>query len=291
MASPFTSSKKTTISLLDMVRHWFVAYRAYGEARLLCSNSMLCRYSDELKRRGVEEYVAGGFSSLDLAHKYRIHAENTVFKWVRQYNVHEELTDSRPEKGEYLIVKNNKPRKTTRDECIRIVEYCIANAANYSLAAKEFDCSYGRVYFWVKKHKAQGTKGLYNRRGSQRPKDEFTELEKLQAENRLLKAQAKQQMDIDFLKTRCRRKEVTLKRMLYPNIYITIAGLVEEHPEYSMSRLCRLSHITRTSYYKWKNRQDNENDALNKLVAEKVELIHEEHPDMEYRCIRNTLER
>ena len=43
-----------------MVRHWFAAYIAYGEAGLICSNSMLCRYSAELKRRVVEEYVAGG---------------------------------------------------------------------------------------------------------------------------------------------------------------------------------------------------------------------------------------
>lgn len=68
--------------------------------------------------------------------------------------------------------KNSKPRKTTRDEHIRIVEYCIANAKNYSLAAKEFDCSCEQVYFWVKKYKAQVIKGLYDRRGSKRPKME-----------------------------------------------------------------------------------------------------------------------
>ena len=184
-----------------MVRHWFAAYRAYGEAGLIRSNSMLCRYSAELKRRVVAEYLAGGISTLELAHKYGIRAENTVSKWIRQYNVHEELTDSRPEKGEYLMVKNNKPRKTTRDERIRIVEYCIANANNYSLAAKEFDCSYGQVYFWVKKYEEKGIEGLCDRRGRSKPANELTELEKLQAENRLLKAQAKQQqMEIDFLK-------------------------------------------------------------------------------------------
>jgi hypothetical protein len=66
-----------------MVRQRFAAYRAYGEAGLICSNRMLCRYSAELKRRGVEEYVAGEISTLDLAHKYGIRAENTVSKWVR----------------------------------------------------------------------------------------------------------------------------------------------------------------------------------------------------------------
>jgi transposase-like protein len=126
---------------------------------------------------------------------------STVSKWVRQYNSHEELTDSRPEGGGYLMTKYNKPRKTTREERIRIVEYCIASANNYALAAKEFNCSYGQVYSWVKKYEAQGVEGLYDRRGRNKPVDELTELEKLQAENRLLKAQAKkQQMEIDFLK-------------------------------------------------------------------------------------------
>lgn len=42
---------------------------------------------------------------------------------------------------------------------------------------------------------------MYDRRGRNKPMKELTELEKLQAENRLLKTQAKQQqMEIDFLK-------------------------------------------------------------------------------------------
>ena len=57
------------------------------------------------------------------------------------------------------------------------------------------------MYSWVKKYEAQGIEGLYDRRGRNKPEDELTELEKLQAENRLLRAQAKQQqMEIDFLK-------------------------------------------------------------------------------------------
>jgi len=51
------------------------------------------------------------------------------------------------------------------------------------------------------KSKSKGVEGLYDRRGRSKPIEELTELEKLKAENRLLKAQAKQQqMEIDFLK-------------------------------------------------------------------------------------------
>ena len=83
---------------------------------------------------------------------------------------------------------------------------------------------------------------------------------------------------------------MTLKRTRHLDIYITIKELTEEHPDYFVSRLCTLGHITRASYYKWKNRRDNENDILNNRIAEKVKEIHDEHPDMEYRRIRDTLE-
>ena len=83
---------------------------------------------------------------------------------------------------------------------------------------------------------------------------------------------------------------MTLKRTRHLDIYITIKELTEEHPDYFVSRLCTLGHITRASYYKWKNRRDNENDILNNRIAEKVKEIHDEHPDMGYRRIRDTLE-
>ena len=173
--------KENNISF-GTVRHWLAAYKKFGEDGLVRTNSMLCKYSSSFKQQVVQEYLSGGISTLELAHKHGIRAESTVSKWIRQYNSHEELTDSRPEGGGYLMTKDNKPRKTTRDERIRIVEYCIANENNYALAAKEFNCSYGQVYSWVKKYEAQGVEGLYDRRGRSKPIEELTELEKLKAE-------------------------------------------------------------------------------------------------------------
>ena len=83
---------------------------------------------------------------------------------------------------------------------------------------------------------------------------------------------------------------MTLKRTRHLDIYITIKGLIEEHPDCSVNRLCKFGLISRASYYKWKTRVDNENDVLNKRIEEKVEQIHDEHPDMGYRRIRDTLE-
>ena len=184
----------------SIIRNWWHAFDAYGEEGLEHHNSNLCNYSSDFKRMVVKEYLSGGISQRSLAKKYGIFSPGTISCWVKRYNNHEDLTESRP-KGEYLMVKNNKCRKTTLDEGVAIVEHWTANANNYALTAKEFHCSYGQVYSWVKKYESLGIEGLYDRRGRNKPTEELTELEKLQAENRLLKAQAKQQqMEIDFLK-------------------------------------------------------------------------------------------
>ena len=184
----------------SIIRRWWHSYDAWGEDGLEKHNSDLCNYSGEFKQKVVREYLAGGISQQTLAKKYSILSPGTISHWAKAYNNHEELTESRP-KGEYLMVKDNKGRKTTLEERIAIVEHCTANANNYALTAKEYHCSYGQVYAWVKKYESQGVEGLYDRRGRNKPAEELTELEKLQAENRLLRAQAKQQrMEIDFLK-------------------------------------------------------------------------------------------
>ena len=198
-ASFYSLEKKYGI-VFGTVKRWNAAFKAHGEDALSSHNSNLCRYTAEFKQTVVADYLSGGGSFQTIAVKYGIFAESTVLKWVKQYNSHEELTDSR-KVGDYLMAKEIKPRKTTLEERIEIVEHCIANANNYALTAKEYNCSYGQAFSWVRKYTAYGIEGLYDRRGRSKPEAELTELEKLRAENRMLKAQAKQQqMEIDFLK-------------------------------------------------------------------------------------------
>ena len=81
------------------------------------------------------------------------------------------------------------------------MEYCISNANDYSSAAIKFNCSYGQVYSWVNKYNAQGIDGLKDGRGRKKPEEELSEIEKLKAEIRILKAEKKhQQIEIDLLK-------------------------------------------------------------------------------------------
>lgn len=71
----------------------------------------------------------------------------------------------------------------------------------YASAANKYGCSYGQVYAWVRKYKDKGIEGLYDRRGKNKAISQLSDIEKLKAENRLLKAQTQQQqMEIDFLK-------------------------------------------------------------------------------------------
>ena len=180
------------------VQGWYYNYQMFGEEAFEethhCPN-----YSADIKKQVVSEYLAGGTTYKAVALKYGIYAQATVLQWVKQYNNHVELTNSRSE-GVFHMVNGNG-RKTTLDERIKIVEYCIQNLYNYAEAAKKYDVSYQQIYSWVHRYKEKGLDGLADRRGKKKQEEKMTELDKLRLENRILKAQAKnQQMEIDFLK-------------------------------------------------------------------------------------------
>ena len=94
-----------------------------------------------------------------------------------------------------------KGRKTTYEERIDIVKYCIENQNNYAQTAEYFQVSYQQVYSWVTKYEKGGVKSLQDRRGKRKSVEEMSELEKLRAENKLLQAENKRkQMELDLLK-------------------------------------------------------------------------------------------
>ena len=184
----------------SIIRRWGQKYETFGEDGLEKQNADLCNYSAEFKKKIVHEYLEGNITSQDLAAKYKIHAPTTVRAWVKQYNSHIDLTDSRKE-GVYHMVKKGARKNTTLEERISIVEECIGSGCDYALIASKYDCSYGQVYSWVNKYKEKGVEGLYDRRGKAKDTSQQSEVERLKAENRLLKAQSLQQrMEIDFLK-------------------------------------------------------------------------------------------
>jgi len=174
---------------------WVRNYKSMGsEAFTMLRNK---KYSAELKLCAVKDYLAGLGSQDDICLKYGIRSKQKLQQWIMKYNSHEVQKTS----GTGGATIMTKGRETTYDERVEIVQYCIENENAYAGAAEKYQVSYQQVYTWMKKYEEKGVEGLLDRRGRTKPKNEMSELEKLRAENRLLKAQNKrQEMEMVFLK-------------------------------------------------------------------------------------------
>ncbi len=114
-----------------------------------------------------------------------------------RYNSHEELKAS----GTGGTVIMTKGRKTTFDERVEIVQYCIAHDHNYAETASRYSVSYQQARNYTVKYEAGGVEALRDRRGRTKPFDEMSEMEKLRAENRILRAEKERaEMEALFLK-------------------------------------------------------------------------------------------
>ena len=58
-----------------------------------------------------------------------------------------------------------------------------------------------------------------------------------------------------------------------------------------MKRLCGYLHLSRSAYYRWLKDPVSFSERYNKEIAEKIKAIHEKHPDMGYRRIRDELDK
>lgn len=94
-----------------------------------------------------------------------------------------------------------KGRKTTFDERVEIVQYCIAHDHNYAETAAKYSISYQQARNYTIKYETGGVEALRDRRGRVKPMGELSELEKLRAENKILRAEKKRaEMEVSFLK-------------------------------------------------------------------------------------------
>ena len=74
-----------------------------------------------------------------------------------------------------------KGRKTTFEERIDIVQYCISHDHNYSETAEKYNVSYYQARNYTVKYEKNGIDGLKDNRGRRKAEDEMTELERLRA--------------------------------------------------------------------------------------------------------------
>lgn len=55
--------------------------------------------------------------------------------------------------------------------------------------------------------------------------------------------------------------------------------------------MCRYLHVTHSAYYRWLKNPESVTEKKNREISDKIRKIHEDHPDMGYRRIRDELDR
>lgn len=159
-------SRKTKYTLVqktqvceDSILEWVRICQENGYEAFISRNHN-SRYTKEFKLM-VVKYVSDLGSTRDLAIKYKIKSNSTVNNWILKYNKQAELRNYKPVPEVYTM----ETRKTTKEERIKIIKWCLAHTNDYNKTAKKFKSSYAQVYQWVYKYKNDGEDGFSERRG------------------------------------------------------------------------------------------------------------------------------
>lgn len=179
-------------------RQWIANYEALGPLGLMPVHTHN-RYSRELKIAAVEAYLQGEGSQIEICKRYKLRSRKQLHDWVKLYNGHKELRATTGGQGRGMHMTKGRP--TTFDERIEIVSYCLEQGEDYGATIEKFGVSYQQIYSWVKKYEAKGIDGLLDKRGKRKPLSEMTEVERLRAEIKMLRAEnQRKEMEIDILK-------------------------------------------------------------------------------------------
>ena len=189
-------SKESNIRV-ETIRRWINQYQKYGE-RVFQNKSHNAKYPKQFKQKVVEAYLQGEGTPEYLAVKYDIPSSSTVKNWINKYNNLEVLKDYIPKPEVYM---RERKRKTTLEERVEIVDYCLTHNKNYKEAAEIFDVSYTQVYQWVNKYLDTGKEGLTDKRGKRKTEEQLSETEILQRKVKILERQLKEkEMENELLK-------------------------------------------------------------------------------------------
>ena len=167
-----------------MILEWRHKYEALGESAFNTTDKNKT-YSKKLKLAAISDYLNGEDSMEMTVNKYGISSKSVLINWLNKYNSHIETKDYDPKPEVYMA----KSRKTTYEERIDIVKYCLEHELNYKETAVKYGVNYAQVYVWVKKYKENGEEGLTDKRGRKKTESEMTVEEKLR--HQLKKEQAR----------------------------------------------------------------------------------------------------
>jgi transposase-like protein len=170
------------------LREWVAKYEAMGPSGLITTTTNNW-YDAELKTAAVEAYLRCEGSLRDICLEYKIRSKTQLRKWIMLYN--KSHIDPWAGAGQRRRIPMTKGRKTTLDERVEIVGFCIANGKDYGLTMEKFGVSYQQIYSWVRKYEEHGVDGLVDQRGKRKPLEAMSEVERLRAENKMLRAENK----------------------------------------------------------------------------------------------------
>ena len=110
---------------LTTLRDWLRLYEGRG-AQGLMPSSRWRKYTPEVKRQAVSEYLSGSLSQADICMKYDISQRSMLRVWIKLYNSYGDFKQSNNGGMIYMA----KGRDTTLDERVEIVSH-LAKPANW----------------------------------------------------------------------------------------------------------------------------------------------------------------
>ena len=179
------------------VQQWIRNYESMGADAFILKEYK--KYSKDLKQQAVLDYLAGCGSQDEICKKYGIRSKAKLQIWIKKYNGYEKLKPSGTG-GNAIMTRG---RKTTFEERVEIVQYCIAHDRNYAKTSEQYQVSYQQARSYTVKYETGGVEALRDNRGKRKSPDEMNELEKLRAEVNILKAEDdRAEMEASVLTTR-----------------------------------------------------------------------------------------
>ena len=128
-------------------QHWVRGYRNFGSDYFYKTGNH--KYSAELKQAAVSEYLQGNTSQNEICEKYSISSVALLYKWIRRAQGREKVDESL-----------TQGRRTSFEERLEIVKWCLSHDRDYTAAARKFNVSYNQLYYWVGRYEAKGEEAL-----------------------------------------------------------------------------------------------------------------------------------
>lgn len=101
------------------------------------------KYSKELKEQAMQEYLSGAGSYVTVSKSFGTRSKTQLGSWVLWYNDYKEFKESRGAgRGLYMT----KGQKTTIEERIEIVSFCLEHGRDNHLAISTHGVSYQQIY-------------------------------------------------------------------------------------------------------------------------------------------------